>query len=310
MSIAINMKTGPFSQIGLEIASLTTAYQLATGVYGWFKGYERSKSLTELISVSGGELVSTSSFNFNLYRRIRDDHSMVQGIVVQDGRMQRTDLPKASTAVPHNPEVACIRALTAGLLCMFSIDATVEVLQDLIPAALIQLDQEDSKFDIEGAVLASLRDWVSAVATEEDSDLFRDYMLKEVRSQESKLTGMTYDEIMDIEYDTNNEIPFVIGVLRWIHTPLHKRDIKLYPTRSLKAWAMALIMKNLGFEVQADLTVARIVDDWEDNGVSGRYGQVSYVRLVAVNYDGETDPTLMMHIPRANNALRPQITTL
>ena len=40
MSIAVNLKGGPFSQVGLEIVSLATAYQLATGLYGWYKARE------------------------------------------------------------------------------------------------------------------------------------------------------------------------------------------------------------------------------------------------------------------------------
>ena len=125
MSVAVNLERGPFSQIGLEIVSLATAYQLATGAYGWWKARERSQSLTELLTVSGGELVSTSSFNLSMYRKIRTHHSMVQGVVVQDHEVQRTELPKASTAIPDHPGTACLRALAAGLTCLFALETTV-----------------------------------------------------------------------------------------------------------------------------------------------------------------------------------------
>lgn len=137
MSIAFAGNAGPLSQIGLEITSLPTAYQLAMGLYGWFKAKERSKSLIESLSVSGGQLVSTSSFNLNFYRTVRSDNSSVQGVVVQDKKVQRTNLPKGSTAVPDHSGTACLRALTAGLLCLYRPDAVVEMLQDLIPYALI-----------------------------------------------------------------------------------------------------------------------------------------------------------------------------
>ena len=117
MSLAFAVNAGPLAQVGLEIASLPAAYQLATGAYGWFKARERSKSLQELLSVSGGQLVSTSSFNLTLYKDIRTNHTAMQGVVVQDQKVQTTTLPKGSTAIPDNPGAACLRALTTGLLC-------------------------------------------------------------------------------------------------------------------------------------------------------------------------------------------------
>ena len=159
---------------------------------------------------------------------------MVHGVVVQDRKVRRTELPKASTAIPDHPGIACLRALTAGLLCMFAHDTTVEILQDLIPFALVQLHQDDTAIEFEAALLASLKHWVSAVMAEEDSDIFRDQMQQEINLKQSKLTGMALEEIMSFEYNDNNDIPFVIGVLRWILTPWHKREVKKYPTRSLK----------------------------------------------------------------------------
>ena len=37
MSMTFNVDVGPLAQIDLEIASLSTAYHLATGTYGWYK---------------------------------------------------------------------------------------------------------------------------------------------------------------------------------------------------------------------------------------------------------------------------------
>ena len=54
--------------------------------------------------------------------------------------------------------------------------------------------------EFEGPVLASLKHWVSAIMAEEDSDMFRDYMQKKIILQQSKLTGIPFDEITDLEY--------------------------------------------------------------------------------------------------------------
>lgn len=310
MSVAVNLREGPFSQIGLEIASLTTAYQLATGVYGWYKARERSKSLVELVSISGGELVSTSSFNVGLYRKVRTHHSMMQGVVVQDQRVQRTELPKASTAIPDHPGTACLRALTAGLSCLYNMDAVVKVLQDLIPFALVQLHQEDTTIEFEAALLAGLKQWVSAIMVEEDSDTFRDYMQKEIMQEQSKLTGIPYREIMDLEYSSDNDMPYVIGILRWILTPRHKRESKRYPTRSLKAWTIALVMGYLGFDIQAQRAVVRGKGRLDvDPHDSPRYGETPYVFLTVDN-NTHCDPMPLMHVPHSRDSLRPQITLI
>ncbi len=310
MSIAFNVNAGPLSQVGLEIASLPTAYQLATSAYGWFKASERSKALTESLSVSGGQLVSTSSFNFSLYRAVRLDHSSVQGVLAQHQKVQRTKLPKGSTAVPDHSGTACLRALTAGLLCLYRSDAIVEMLQDLIPYALIQLNQEDTSFEIEGALLTSLRHWVTSVAVEEDSDLFRNYMLEKLTIQQSRLTGTVFDEIMGMDHTSVNEIPLVIGVLRWILTPWHKRNFKQYPTRSLKVWTTASIMETLGFEVQAELVVVQSVSDYQRNMQPPyRFGETARVFLVTINGE-ETDPMPVKHVPCAEDTRRPQITMM
>lgn len=310
MSVAFTVNAGPLSQIGLEITSLTTAYQLATGAYGWFKAKERSKSLTESLSVSGGQLVSTSSFNLNFYRTVRLDNSGVQGVVVQDGKVQRTNLPKGSTAVPDHSGTACLRALTAGLLCLYRPDAVIEILQDLIPYALLQLSQEDNTIKIEDALLASLRHWVSAVALEEDCDVFRTYLLEKLKLQHSRLTGTAFDEIMDMDHTSVNEIPLVIGVLRWMLTPWHNRKVKQYPTRSLKVWTTASIMEILGFEVQADFIVSHRVHGYQGNmQASHRFGETASVFLVTIDGE-ETDPMPVSHVPCAEDSPRPQITMM
>lgn len=235
---------------------------------------------------------------------------MVQGVVVQNRKVQRTELPKASTAIPDHPGTACLRALTTGLLCVFPLDATVEILQDLVPFALVQLHQEDTAIEFEAALLSSLKHWVSAVMAEEDSDIFRDHMQQEINLKQSKLTGMTLEEIMSFEYNTYGDIPWVIGVLRWVLTPWHKRDVKQYPTRSLKAWTTALVMESLDFQMQADSTVVRDLNNRSaDLHAPTSFEEAPYVFLV-VDSHGDTDPTPLTHVQRAQDSPRAVITMI
>ncbi|KAL8801633.1 MAG: hypothetical protein Q9182_004318 [Xanthomendoza sp. 2 TL-2023] len=310
MSIAFAVNYGPLAQIGLEIASLPTAYQLATGAYGWFKALERSKSLQELLAVSGGQLVSTSSFSFSLYKTVRTAQTSMQGVVVQGQKAQRTLLPKGSTAVPENSGIACLRAITAGLLLVYKTEAIVEILQDVIPNRLVQMSQDDTSLEIEGAILSSLKQWVSAVALEEDSDMFRKFLLELVAVRQLSMTGRPIAEILELEHPFANEIPLVIGVLRWILTPAHARESKNYPTRSLKVWTVATVMEILGFEIHADEVVAQSIHDYEKSLlISHRFEAKPRVFLVAM--DGEkTDPTQLLHVPRAWPSPKPQITMI
>ncbi|KAL8836808.1 MAG: hypothetical protein Q9170_002769 [Blastenia crenularia] len=310
MSIAFAVNAGPLTQIGLELASLPTAYQLATGAYGWFKARERSKSLQDLLSVSGGQLVSTSSFNLRLYKDIRTDHTSMQGVVVQDSKVQRTSLPKGSTAIPEHPGTACLRALTTGLLVLHKTEAVVEILRHVIPLRLVQLNQEDTSLEIDGALLTSLKQWVSAVALEEDSDLFRKFMLETVAARQSRLTVAQMVDTTDMDRTSINELSLVVGVLSWILRPPHSRITKNYPTRSLKVWTMASIMEIIGFEIEADLVVAQNTRDYESSLLaSSRFGEMPRVFLVVANCE-ETDPEPLMHIPRASDSPRPQVTMI
>ena len=67
----------------------------------------------------------------------------------------------------------------------------MEILQYLIPFALVQLHQEDIAMEFEGPLLASFKHWVFAIMAEDDSDTFRDYMQKNIMQQQSKLAGVS-----------------------------------------------------------------------------------------------------------------------
>ena len=311
MSLSFTANYGPLAQVGLEIASLPTAVQLATGAYGWYKAKERTKSLQQMLSISGGQLVSTSSFNYNFYKAIRQDHTFMQGVVVQDHKVQQTRLPKGSSAIPQDSGAACLRAVTAGLLCLLDVEAVVEVLQDVIPHSMVQLNQEGAPLVIEGTLLTSLKQQVSAVALEEDSDKFRQFMLERVRDRQSRMIRNDTGDIVDFVHSSVNELPLLIGVLRWILMPLHQRTFEKYPTRSLKVWTVALIMEILGFEVQVDPTVTRDHHNEQEESLPGvpRFGEAAPVFLVLVS-GLETDPMPLLHVPHSSDIPKPQITMI
>ncbi|KAL2046166.1 hypothetical protein N7G274_001613 [Stereocaulon virgatum] len=121
MDLAFNARAGPLAQVGVHILILDQVVQLATGAYGWYKARERTQSLSQLLEAKGAHLVNTSSFDKRVYTQCRDEQGQVLGVVVREGIATSTKLPKASTANPEDPNQACLRALTTGLLCFFSI---------------------------------------------------------------------------------------------------------------------------------------------------------------------------------------------
>jgi hypothetical protein len=196
MSLAFAINAGPLSQVGLEIVSLSTAVQLATGVYGWFKEADRSQSLMQLFSTSGAELVATSAFNYQHYKDLRAERDEMQGVVVLNGGMKAMKLPKASTGISSLSGFDCLRALTCCLLYLVSAENTVLMLQSLILYALLQLKREDASAEIEGPLLASLKQWVSAIALEEESNKLKDYVLEAVALKQSRMTGVPAEDII------------------------------------------------------------------------------------------------------------------
>ncbi|KAF2835280.1 hypothetical protein M501DRAFT_461779 [Patellaria atrata CBS 101060] len=308
MSLSFNVNAGPLTQIGLEIVSIHTAVQLATGAYGWLKGRERSKSLIQLLSVGGGQLVSSSSFNANVYKQLRQECGTIQGVVVQERSVQSTSLPKASTAISDHAGTTCLRALTAVILCVYNIEGTVSILQDLIPYALIQHDQLDSSLEMNGPVLSSLKQYVSTIALEEDSNTFRDMMLDEARERQISLTGLPYSEIMASDDSSFLEMNICIGVLRWILTPVHRREPRQYPTRSLKVWTLAFLMGNFGFGVHASAIVVRTTEEYDEMKASPHYFGI-HPNVFLVTGKGETTDEMSPAdtIPHFNGSLKPQV---
>ena len=257
MNVAFRARCGPLEQVGLQIIGLDQAIQLATGAYGWYKAKERTQSLTQLLSTKGASLVSTSSFDKRVYVEYRSQRGQLLGVVIQNSSVASTTLPIASTAIPDDPGHACLRALTTGLLCFFKTDATVSILAELIPHALLQLEQEDTTINIEGPLLTGLRQYVIAIAAEEDSNTVRTELLQLATGYQERLSSFTLRESLEWDSVDKCEAVCIIGFLKWMLTPWHKREPLQYPTRSLRTWSLAPIMHRLGFQLSTSTEVIR-----------------------------------------------------
>ncbi|KAI1771507.1 hypothetical protein F4818DRAFT_445197 [Hypoxylon cercidicola] len=250
-SLGFTVNAGPLSQVSVDVISLRTAIQLASGAYGWFKGGERSQSLTQLLKANGVELRSTSSFTHQNYIQLLEKHRAMRGVVLENGTMRTVEMPNASTAVSNIPGVTCLRALTCCLLCLCTTEATTAMLQRLIPYGLVQHEMEDGVLEVDGPLLSGLKQWVSTVATEEESNLFRNHLLECVDESLLALRQADLDNIMSAsEYYNSGDEALILGVLKWAITPKHRRKEPKYPTRSLRVWIAASIMSQLGFEVR------------------------------------------------------------
>lgn len=311
MELAFNVKAGPLAQIAIQIVTLDTAVQLAIGAYGWYKARERSQSLIQLLSASGGDLISTSSFNKEVYNGNRQHQGQVLGVVVQNGGVVSAELPKASTAISGHAGQACLRALTTGILCFYSVEATTSILSELIPFALLQLEQEDTTVKMEGPLLTGLKQYVSAIAVEEDSNTYRTHLLQVTSNHQAQFAGVTLTQILACDSTDVIESPLVIGCLKWMLTPRHKRDLIHYPTRSLRVWALAPIMRELGFEIAASSGVVTTKEDYSRATNINQY-VAGFPEVVLVTADiGETDHWSSSEVPAADDFdLRPQITAV
>lgn len=312
MNLSFSAKAGPLATIGFQLITLDQALQLATGAYGWYKARERTQSLAQLMTAKGASLVSTSTFSKQVYAANRITRSEMIGVVLQEGTFRSTALPKACTGLSDDPGVACLRALATGLLSFYSVDATTSLLADLIPTSLVQLDQDDAEVEFTGPLLAGLRQYVAAVAAEEDSDKFRSHLIDTRSRSQKELFQSEPPGVLFSDSSTDNiEAPVILGCLRWILTPLHKRDISQYPTRSLQAWLVTRVMEELGFAVHSSIEVLSSKQSYQQAMDADQIlPEVAEVLLVTANV-GPTDIWRVNdRITLADTDLRPQMTPL
>ena len=122
------------------------------------------------------------------------------------------------------------------------------------------------------------------------------------------MSGASLKELLSCNLFQTVDVPFSIGVVRWVLTSLHRRCHECYPTRSFNAWALAVVLSELGFQVSASLRVINNEDDDIDQVSHSRY-RTGYPDVILVTASvGETD--LMASRPTiANTAFtyKPQL---
>lgn len=289
MELGFSVAAGPLSQISVSLFSIELAVQLATGAYGWWKAGERFQSLSTIVSTKGAKISAASTFHLLRYVNKRTD-SLIRGVTrTPSGVFSCVTLPNASTASAGESGLVCLRAVVCALLCFYSVSTTVEILVGALPGTLYTSDQEGGDETIEGPLLSSIRGYVKAAAAEEDNDELRQKLQAEVDLKLSHITGATSSDVFECDDFLESDTPNFIGALRWILTPIVKRNPQVYPTRSLKVWALAEIMYQLGFEVSASMRAVSSKGDYEAHVEKVNY-QTSYQEVILVTSShGPTD---------------------
>lgn len=252
MEVGFTVNAGPLSQISVHLFSLETAVQLATGALGWWRGPQWTQSLQQTLEAGNAALVPAQTFVRHRYTDFRNDNGGVYGAAMDAGRrFVRMPLPRASTALSEDAGVDCVRALIVGLSCFMDGDQIYGLLKELVPQYLLHTGQDDQPRRLHGASLTAMKNFVTAVLYEETVDKLRDRLFDIIDSQLPRITGASRSEL---HASRRTEVCHISGVLRWILKPAYKFEGStkpVYLTRSLKVWALALILAELGFEVEA-----------------------------------------------------------
>lgn len=290
MELGFSISAGPLSQISVPVVSIELAVQLATGAYGWWKARDRGRSMLGLVESKQCQLSTTSSFNLLRYVDRRKG-GLIRGVARNpDGILSCVTLPNASTASSGDQGLACLRAVVCALLCFYNSSTVVEILIDALPGTLYTSNQDGGDEAIEGAMVSSLRQYVKAAASEENSDDLRQKLLDAVDSKLGNVTGATSKDVFECDNLLESDVANFIGVLKWILTPSFNRNQHVYPTRSLKVWALSLIMSQLGFEVTASMHAVSSESDYrtyvQDFGYQPTYQEV----ILVTSSVGPTDP--------------------
>lgn len=200
-----------------------------------------------MLRIKGANLIKSASFNKNQYSEVVKRNSIIAAFSLNE---VKSSLPHCrSTALPSQSNIICLRAITISPLCFYDGDSTAKILAETLPDTLIPTELEEEKFEFTGPVLSQLRTQVNAGAKEEDNNLSREYLLKKSVQAQAALTGVPEAEIQATEPVHNNDMHFVIGLLKWMLVPGGKRTVSHYATRSPRVWATATaILQTLGFE--------------------------------------------------------------
>ena len=253
MSISFNTpKLGPLGQIGLELLDATTVVCLATRAYGWYKSRERTLTLEQALASDGISLVGVSTFNRRKYDHIRNERGNVSGLArIRAGPLVRVQLPEASTATEGDPGFVCLRALTQGLLCLIDPTQVLVILKAVVPCYLFQTDQERKERVGRGPCLDALKNYIEAVSTEESMNQLQNDMRELASTQVHRVSSADPKDLLSCP---KTEISHIVKLLEWTLTPARDRKSTIYYTRSLQVWTLALVLSEIGFNIEATRT--------------------------------------------------------
>ncbi|MCJ1369930.1 hypothetical protein MMC20_001142 [Loxospora ochrophaea] len=303
LEIAVPVKLGPFNQISIPVKACENAIYFAKDAYGWWKSAEKIQCLEEMIGSKKGELSAALTFNPRAFK-LREQEYPVHGVAIGDEEGGGTRLRSYSGAVasPSAPQTdggLCLKALTTGLLCLFGEDRkkVCKILVDIIPEFLIRYEQEGIRLEKQGPLASAVAQWVNAIAAEEDNRRRRVSLLAMIDSKERNVTDATIEELRNCFVF---ELPLAIAFISWLLSSEYKRDSqykKAYPTRSFRIWSLALILGELGFEVDASL-VAISTKEMYHSHVQSRSDPSSYPQVFLVTQAvGSADPGV---VPKDN----------
>ena len=185
----------------------------------------------------------------------------------------------------------CLRAIIIALLCFVQEDSIVDILKEILPSRLFHYEQEDKKIKISGHYLVALKQHVRRTVEEELRDDFRSKLLDTIDGQIHRVSNATREELLKCQYVDSN---LIAGFLDWALTPISTRKSPIYYTRSLRVWSLALVLAELGFDIEAVRTAMKEPYD-EENGANNNacgYGTTAEVELV-LSSGWPTDSGLM-----------------
>lgn len=173
-------------------------------------------------------------------------------------RLRSVLVPVSST---HDGAEAdrCRRALTIGLLCVFPVKQVRKMMVDIIPRCLCKNGRDVANR------LRGLDEWPTLVSkyvqSVQDEETFSGLNGEVLKKLDEKLSGLTKATTADLGscllFDLSQAKAFVIWLLSGDrHSAEYRKsnpNIKefAYPTRSLQVWALAFVLKEVGFSVDS-----------------------------------------------------------
>ena len=270
LALQIPFSFGPFNSLSVPGKSLESIVYLAVGLHGWWKSRETTNSLVSVIKMQNpdNELLCAPSFELAIFQAIETDHPF-HGAVISDEEngvrvLRNVQLDGPTTRGEDEPKaILCMRALTSGLLCLFSRKDVVDVLFNIMQKCLIQFYQPDVQFDKHGPFSRALNDWIESERTKESFRKKSPNLMKELDAAALEFMSVSVKDLQSTQFF---EIELVIAFLQWLFAEEYKHDPAIkrnYPTRSFHVWSLAFILNKLGFLVEASTTPIQDRETWE-----------------------------------------------